>query len=77
MLWHIGACAHLQPRFLRSRPRTVPVTRKTPYLTLAALAALFAVMVAVEQAAASGDEGGDGHTSEYGQGVVVVSLAEL
>jgi hypothetical protein len=51
------------------------VTRKTPYLTLAALAVLFAVMVAVEQAAASGDKGGDGHTSEYGHGAVVGTLA--
>jgi hypothetical protein len=76
MLWHIGACAHLQPPFLRSRPRTVLVTRKTPYLTLAALAVLFAAMVAVEKAAASGDEGGDGHTSDYGHGAVV-TLAGL
>jgi hypothetical protein len=75
MLMLVGACAHLQPRFLRSRPRTVPVTRKTPYLTLAVLAVLFAVMVAVEQAAASGDDGGDGHTSEYGHGAVVGIVA--
>jgi subtilase family serine protease len=51
------------------------VTRKTPYLTLAALAVFFAVMVGVEQAAASGDEGGDGHTSEYGHGAVVGASA--
>jgi hypothetical protein len=51
------------------------VTRKTPYLTLAVLAVLFAVMVAVEQAAASGDDGGDGHTSEYGHGAVVGIVA--
>jgi subtilase family serine protease len=73
MLVYVGACAHLQPRFLRSRSRTVPVTRKTPYLTLAALAVLFASMVGVEQAAASGDEGGDGHTSEYGHGAVIAT----
>jgi hypothetical protein len=42
------------------------LTRKTPYLTLAALAVLFAVMVGIEQAAASGDDDGGNHTSEYG-----------
>jgi hypothetical protein len=44
------------------------VASKTPYLTLAAAAVLFAVMVAVEDAAASDDDHGDtgpGH-SEYG-----------
>ena len=41
------------------------MTRKTPYLTLAVLAVFFAVMVAIEAAAASDDGGGD-HPSEYG-----------
>jgi hypothetical protein len=47
----------------------VLVTRKTPFLTLAALVVFFFVMVAIEGAAASGDDG-DGHggpgKSEYG-----------
>ena len=58
----------------------VPVTRKTPYLTLAALAVFFLVMVAIEAAAASGDDkgGGDGGgTSEYGHGSVLIGAARL
>jgi hypothetical protein len=54
------------------------VTRKTPYLTLAALAVLFLVMVAIEAAAASGDDkgGGDGgNTSEYGHSSVLTGGA--
>jgi hypothetical protein len=43
----------------------VPVTRKTPYLTLAVLAVFFFVMVAIEAAAASDD------TSEYGNTALV------
>jgi len=56
------------------------VTRKTPYLTLAALAVFFVVMVAIEAAAASGDDkgGGDGgDTSEYGHGSVLIGAARL
>ena len=64
----------------RARPRTVPVMRKTPYLTLAALAVFFLIMVAIEAAAASDDDKGGsdgGNTSEYGYGSVQPGGARL
>ena len=45
------------------------MTRKTPFLTLAALVVFFFAMVAIEAAAASGDDGdgrGGPGKSEYG-----------